>query len=93
MPQTIYGTKMDKSNLNNLKSTRELGFSFTFASFYFCFFKQVIFCKNGENGAYFAWLLLWLVSYTQSSSNWAGHIIYYIKENKNVYFYHWHKTS
>ena len=50
MPQTIYGTKMDKSNLNNLKNTRELGFSFTFASFYFCFFKQVIFCKNGENG-------------------------------------------
>lgn len=35
MPQTIYGTEMGKSNLNNLKSTRELGFTFTFASFYF----------------------------------------------------------
>ena len=42
MPQTIYGTEMGKSDLNNLKSTREVGFTFTFASFYFCDFKQVI---------------------------------------------------
>lgn len=62
MPQTIYGTEMGKSNLNNLKSTRELGFTFTFASFYFCDFKQVIFCKNGENGTSLLCMVIVVIS-------------------------------
>lgn len=64
MPQTIYGTEMGKSNLNNLKSTRELGFTFTFASFYFCDFKQVIFCKNGENGTSLLCMVVVVISVT-----------------------------